>query len=185
MTLRPEYSLGHSAYNDFLHAPLGRDAQGTELTVLSALTRLGLDPWAEAARLADLSRPAAAQSLAAAIARLPGVGPIEVGKAGTWTEAEAAAVALRLVATLPRGSVPAIPETPEVARLHPGPASASGSGSGPRASVPASTPGSKPRPGATTWLLWGGIAVAFYLLVVQLGPVTDLEPAGRAGQGQQ
>ena len=183
MTLRPEYSLGHSAYNDFLHAPLGRDAQGTELTVLSALTRLGLDPWAEAARLADLSRPAAAQSLAAAIARLPGVGPIEVGKAGTWTESEAAAVALRLVATLPRGSVPAIPETPEVARLHPGPVS--GSGSGPHASVPASTPGSKSRPAATTWLLWGGLAVAFYLLVVQLGPVTDLEPAGRAGQGQQ
>jgi hypothetical protein len=61
MTLRPEYSLGRSAYNDFLHAPLGHDAAGTELTVLSALTRLGLDPWAEAARLADLSRPAAAQ----------------------------------------------------------------------------------------------------------------------------
>ena len=54
MTLRPEYSLGRSAYNDFLHAPLGHDAAGTEFTVLSALTRLGLDPWAEAARLCEL-----------------------------------------------------------------------------------------------------------------------------------
>ena len=41
MTLRSEYSLGRSAYNDFLHAPLGHDAAGTEFTVLSALTRLG------------------------------------------------------------------------------------------------------------------------------------------------
>ena len=175
MTLRPEYSLGRSAYNDFLHAPLGHDAAGTELTVLSALTRLGLDPWAEAARLADLSRPAAAQALAVAIARLPGV-----GLGGTWTESEAAAVALRLVVSLPRGSMPEIPQTPEAAALRPVPAPAPDA----KASAPLDAP-RMARPGATTWLLWGGIAVAFYLLVAQLGSVTDLEPASRAGQSEQ
>jgi hypothetical protein len=166
MTLRPEYSLGRSAYNDFLHAPLGHDAAGTEFTVLSALTRLGLDPWAEAARLADLSRPAAAQALAAAIACLPGV-----GLGGTWTDSEAAAVALRLVDSLPRGSTPEIPQTPA-----PAPDA--------KASAPPDAPRTA-RPGATTWLLWGGIAIAFYLLVAQLGSVTDLEPASRAGQSEQ
>ena len=170
VTLRPEYSLGRSAYNDFLHAPLGYDAAGTELTVLSALTRLGVDPWAEAARLADLSRPAAAQALAAAIARLPGV-----GLGGTWTESEAAAVAFRLVGTLPKGSTPEIPQTPEAAALRPTDAEA---GVAPVASRTA-------RSSATTWLLWGGIAIAFYLLVARLGSVTDLEPASRPVQSEQ
>ena len=180
MTLRPEYSLGHSAYNDFLHAPLGRDAQGTELTVLSALTRLGLDPWAEAARLADLSRPAAAQALAAAIARLPGIRPVGVETGGSWTESEATAVALRLVVALPEGRAPEVPQTPEVAALRPGPDPGPGHRPAPAPDAPR-----RARPGATTWLLWGGVAVAFYLLVVQLGAVTDLEPAGRAGQDQR
>lgn len=42
MALRPEYSLGHSRYNDFLFASIGEEKTGT-LTVLSALTRLGFD----------------------------------------------------------------------------------------------------------------------------------------------
>ena len=175
MILRPEYSLGRSAYNDFLHARLGHDAAGTELTVLSALTRLGLDPWAEAARLADLSRPAAAQALTAAIARLPGV-----GLGGTWTDSEAAAVALRLVDSLPKGSTPEIPHTPEAAALRPVSAQAPDG----KASAPPDAPLTA-RPGVTTWLLWAGIAVAFYLLVAQLGSVTDLEPASRAVQSEQ
>ena len=40
MTLRPEYSLGHSEYNAFLFAAVGEENVGT-LTVLTALTRLG------------------------------------------------------------------------------------------------------------------------------------------------
>ena len=78
MTLRPEYSLGHSAYNDFLFGTLGQDAAGTEITVLSALSRLGLDPWQDSARLAALPRDEAASALAATIARLPD---------GTWQSA--------------------------------------------------------------------------------------------------
>jgi hypothetical protein len=143
--------------------------------VLSALTRLGLDPWAEAARLADLSRPAAAQALTAAIARLPGV-----GLGGTWTDSEAAAVAFRLVGTLPKGSRPEIPQTPEAAALR------SMAARAPDAKAGAPSVASRTaRPSATTWLLWGGIAVAFYLVVAQLGSVTDLEPASRAVQSEQ
>jgi hypothetical protein len=54
MTLRPEYSLGHSEYNAFLFAAVGEEKVGLPLTVLTALTRLGFDPWREAARLSDL-----------------------------------------------------------------------------------------------------------------------------------
>ena len=53
MTLRPEYSLGHSEYNAFLFAAVGEEKVGLPLTVLTALTRLGFDPWQEAARLSD------------------------------------------------------------------------------------------------------------------------------------
>jgi hypothetical protein len=46
MALRPEYSLVHSEFNDFLFAFVGEEKSGLQLTVLSALARLGLDPWA-------------------------------------------------------------------------------------------------------------------------------------------
>jgi hypothetical protein len=42
------------------------------LSVLSALARLNLDPWHEAAELSDLPKDTAAQRLAALIALLPG-----------------------------------------------------------------------------------------------------------------
>ena len=54
MTLRPEYSLVHSEFNEFLFAFVGEEKSGADLTVLSALARLGLDPWNEAARLSAL-----------------------------------------------------------------------------------------------------------------------------------
>jgi hypothetical protein len=75
---RPEYSLGHSQYNDFLLAPIGEEETGT-LTVLSTLTRLGFDPWPEAARLAEMPRSAAIQSFTATVARLP---------RGDWTASD-------------------------------------------------------------------------------------------------
>ena len=69
MTLRPEYSLGHSEYNAFLFAAVGEESVGT-LTVLTALSRLGIDPWQEAARLSDLPRETAARVFAQTIAKL-------------------------------------------------------------------------------------------------------------------
>jgi hypothetical protein len=92
MTLRPEYSLGHSPYNPFLFAGIGEEKTGTELTVFSALTRLGFDPWREAERLADLPRETAARVFAVTLAMLP---------EGDWKASESEAIAARLVNRLP------------------------------------------------------------------------------------
>jgi hypothetical protein len=100
MTLRPEYSLGHSEYDAFLFAAVGEEQVGVPLTVLSALTRLGLDPWEVAARLSDLPRETATEALTTMIATLP---------EGDWKLSESGAIAARLVSWLPGRSVPAIP----------------------------------------------------------------------------
>jgi len=100
MTLRPGFGLGHSEYNPFLFAVVGEEEVGLPLTVLTALTRLGIDPWEEAARLSDLPRDVAAHALAATIAALPQRGD---------KEPDPQALAARLVLCLPPRSVPAIP----------------------------------------------------------------------------
>jgi hypothetical protein len=60
------FVLQHSDLNDFLYAEVG-EADGTVLTVLSLLARLGLDPWHEAGRIAKLPRKAAVTGLAVMI----------------------------------------------------------------------------------------------------------------------
>jgi hypothetical protein len=100
MTLRPEYSLGHSPYNAFLFAAVGEEQVGVPLTVLSALTRLGLDPWEVAARLSDLPRETATEALTTMIATLP---------EGDWKLSESGAIAARLVHWLPGQSAQSIP----------------------------------------------------------------------------
>ena len=71
MTLPAEFSLLHSDLNEFLFASVGNEQNGMPLNVVSALTRLGVDPWEQAARLADLPKALAAEALAPMIARLP------------------------------------------------------------------------------------------------------------------
>lgn len=71
MALPARFSLLHSDLNDFLFAPVGEEQNGVTLSVVSALTRLGLDPWEEAARLTPLPKARAADALAKMIARLP------------------------------------------------------------------------------------------------------------------
>ena len=101
MTLRPGYSLGHSEYNDFLFAAVGEEKTGMQLTVQTALIRLGFDdPWQEAARLSGLSKAAAVQALTAAMARLP---------EGDWNAASLPAIAARLVGSLPGRTTSATP----------------------------------------------------------------------------
>jgi hypothetical protein len=100
MTLRPEYSLGHSEYNAFLFAAVGEEKVGLPLTVLTALTRLGLDPWREAARLSDLPRETAARAFAVTIAMLP---------EGDWKASDSEAIAARLVNWLPGRRAAVIP----------------------------------------------------------------------------
>jgi hypothetical protein len=86
-------SFFRSEFNDFLYAPIGADRNEMPLSVLSALTRLNLDPWKEAAELSELPKGAARQRLAALIARLPG---------GRWASADSEAIADRLIELLPR-----------------------------------------------------------------------------------
>jgi hypothetical protein len=71
MALAARFSLLHSDLNNFLFAPVGEEQNGVTLSVLSGLTRLGLDPWEEAARLTPLPKVRAAEALATLIARLP------------------------------------------------------------------------------------------------------------------
>ncbi len=86
------FQIGPSPLTAFLLAPVGLEGNGMEMTVLSALARLGKDPWLEAARLADLSAAAAVDRLAGAILILYGPGcPIE----------DARGAARRLVVLLP------------------------------------------------------------------------------------
>jgi len=96
VALREPFSLINSEFNNFLYAPIGDEGNGMTLSVISALTRLDIDPWREAARLSDLSMEKAVQALAPIIARLPG---------GQWAPADAPAIAARLVAFLPRREI--------------------------------------------------------------------------------
>jgi hypothetical protein len=99
MTLRTEFSLINSEFNGFLFASIGEEESGTQLTVLSALSRLSLDPWGEAARLSGLPKESATTALAAMIARLP---------RGRWKPSDVRSIAARLVQLLPE-RVPASP----------------------------------------------------------------------------
>ncbi len=86
--------LQNSNLNRFLHAGVGTEASGMTLSVLSALARLGMDPWQEAGRLARLPRKAAVDGLAQTIAGMP---------ASRWSLLDATPIAERLVALLPGG----------------------------------------------------------------------------------
>jgi hypothetical protein len=57
----------------FLFAEVGDEIDGVPLSMISALTRLGLDPWQEAGRLSSLSRREAVEQLARLIAEIPGI----------------------------------------------------------------------------------------------------------------
>ena len=56
-----------NAYDAFLFESLGIEENGMDLSVLSALARAGVDPWAEAKRLAALPRQAAIAAIAAVL----------------------------------------------------------------------------------------------------------------------
>jgi hypothetical protein len=95
MTPAAATSFFRPEFNDFLYAPIGSERNGMTLSLLSALARLNVDPWAEAAGLSQLPKPAAAQKLAVLIARLP---------PGAWAQGDCYAIASRLIELLPRAS---------------------------------------------------------------------------------
>lgn len=71
MALRSEFALHHSGLEPFLFASVWEETNGCSLSILSALARLGVDPWGEAAKLAAMPRAKAASTLAGILARLP------------------------------------------------------------------------------------------------------------------
>jgi len=84
-----------SRYDNFLYADVGASCNGMPLTVLSLMARLDIDPWEEAARLAQLPGEAARERLSVLL------GTPKDGSTGT---ADAAASADRLIALLPGGT---------------------------------------------------------------------------------
>ena len=87
-----EASVIPSEFNDFLFASIGEQENETPLSVLSALARLDVEPWQEAARLTQLPKDQALQDLSSIIGGLPG---------GRWKASESNMIAARLVELLP------------------------------------------------------------------------------------
>jgi hypothetical protein len=60
-------------FERFVYADVADEPNGMKLTVISALSRAGLDPWAEAQRLAQLPPVSANASLAQTLLAVPAV----------------------------------------------------------------------------------------------------------------
>jgi len=92
MTHSPSTTSLGLAYNPFLFASFGDAHAAGPISTVSALARLDIDPWQEAAELARLSKGVAIQRLALLLARLPG-----------WSDAipESQMAATRLIGLLP------------------------------------------------------------------------------------
>jgi hypothetical protein len=78
--------------NRFLFADIGVEANGMVLSVLSALSRQGIDPWDEAKQLSSIPKKEAVRRLARTIEDIPG---------SLWPKSAATAIAARLVVLLP------------------------------------------------------------------------------------
>jgi len=65
------FALKNSGLNEFLFAEVGSEMNGSPLTILSVLARLGKDPWAEAARLAMLPKSSTIDDLVNSISQMP------------------------------------------------------------------------------------------------------------------
>jgi hypothetical protein len=95
------FAIPHSDLSPFLFADIGVEGNGNTLSVLSALARMGMDPWQEGGRLAGLSRRAATEAVATLITLIPD---------SPWPPSDAAIIAARLVALLPNeAKTPPIP----------------------------------------------------------------------------
>jgi len=90
-------------FDGFLYAKLGEDRTGSAVSVLSALARLGLDPWQEAERLSVMSRESACGQLGLVLARFHDVPALGL---------DPGAIILRLVDKLPGSPQHALPRVP-------------------------------------------------------------------------
>jgi len=65
------FALRNAGFNAFLFAEVGTELNGSPLSVLSVLARLGRDPWAEAARWSTLPKRQSIDSLVQSIGQMP------------------------------------------------------------------------------------------------------------------
>lgn len=86
------FALKNSGLNDFLFSGVGTELNGSTLTILSVLARLGKDPWAQAAEWAGTPQDTVIDRVAESIAQMPLV-PSAL--------AEARATAARITLLLP------------------------------------------------------------------------------------
>lgn len=93
--MAPSASDSHLSpeFDNFLFATIGEDGKGLLLSVVSALARLNVDPWQEAAALSNLPKETATCRLMSLIAKLP------VEQSG---KLDAETIAARLIALLPQ-----------------------------------------------------------------------------------
>jgi hypothetical protein len=89
---RPSIVNFSSKYDHFLFAPICEEANGMHLSVLSALARMNVDPWEEAARLAAMPKAIIGRTLISTLDSVPG---------RSWNPAETEVIAARLVRLLP------------------------------------------------------------------------------------
>jgi len=92
MPLRRTFAPMLPEFDSFLFASVDEEVEGIPLSVMSALSRLDLDPRDEAARLSRLTKETAVDQLASMIARLSD---------RRWTLSEARRIAGRLIERLP------------------------------------------------------------------------------------
>jgi hypothetical protein len=91
------FALRDSSLNAFLFSDVGTEANGSSLTMLSLLARLGKDPWDEAAAWSRKPKDAAIRSLTDSISRMP---------PNQQVFDNARLTAARLVALLPNQAAP-------------------------------------------------------------------------------
>ena len=84
------FTMRDASCNAFLFSEVGTELNGSALTILSMLARLGQDPWAQAAAWAQLSKEAVIERLTTSIRRMPLT-------AGALSEAPATAARLSLL----------------------------------------------------------------------------------------
>ena len=95
-------------YDAFLQAELGEDRNGVAVTVLSALSRVGLEPWTEAKELACLGREDAEVRLNAHFTAITDVPALALASRSKAT---------KLVSLLPKRTPPVFSKTPQTAKI--------------------------------------------------------------------
>lgn len=71
MSRTDAFALKELGLNDFLFAEVGLEPNGSSLTILSLLARLGQDPWAEVERWTKLPESSIIDCLTNSMSRLP------------------------------------------------------------------------------------------------------------------